>query len=156
MDFSKNSHVAAAFVKRSQVWYEGTDALAEGTALCFNIVRGTATAQDNTRSSHVIRPTSATAKAFAGVVARDYSAKAGGQFIEVNAPGSLGVKVLLASGNTVIGVTNIVFQHGEGSGKFIANAAVGKGAALAVQTTTGATSCYANLDEGVQSGGVAI
>jgi hypothetical protein len=154
MDASKNSHVAAAFVKRAQVWYEGTDALAEGTALCFNIVRGTATAPDGTRSSYVIRPTAATAKAFAGVAARDYTAKAGGQFIEINTPGSLGVKVRLTTGNTTIGVTNLVFVYGTGTGGFVANSGVGQGSALAVQTTTGAAFCYANLGEGVQSGGV--
>ena len=154
MDFGKNSHVKDQFVKRAMVWYAGTDAIAEGTALCYNVLLGTATTEDGTRSSYVIRPTAATALFFAGVVARDYTAKAGGQFIEINLPGSKNVRVLLTTGNTVVGVTNLAFVYGTGTGGFVANAAVGSGTAKAVQTTTGADYVNVFLDEGVQCGGV--
>lgn len=154
MDASKNSHVKDQFVKRAMVWYEGTDALAEGEAVCYNILSGTATETDGRRSSHVIRPTAATADAFAGVAARNYPAKTGGQFVEINLPGSRSVIVALSTGNTTIGVTNLVFLYGTGAGKFVANTAVGQGSALATQTTTGASKVQAVLGEGAQSGGV--
>lgn len=154
MDASKNSHIKDQFVKRAMVWYEGTDAIGEGEAVCYNILSGTATEVDGRRSSNVIRPTAATADAFAGVAARDYTAKAGGQFIEINLPGSRSVMVALNTGNTTIGVTNLAFLYGTGAGEFVADAAVGQGSALATQTTTGASKVQADLGEGVQSGGV--
>lgn len=155
MDFSKNSHVKDQFVKLNMVWYDGADAIAEGTALCYDITRGTATAEDGTRSSYVIKPTAASANAFAGVAARAYTAKAGGQFIEIYGPGSKGVKVALKSGDdTVIGVTNLCFLYGVGAGTFTINATEGQGSALAVQTTTDADTVSVFLGEGVQSGGV--
>lgn len=154
MDASKNSHVKDQFVKRAAVWYEGTDAIAVGEAVCYNILSGTATEIDGRRSSNVIRPTAATAKAFAGVAARNYPANSGGQLIEINCPGSRSVIVALSTGNTTIGVTNLVFLYGTGAGKFVADAEVGQGSALATQTTTGASKVQADLGEGVQSGGV--
>jgi len=154
MDFSKNSHVKDQFVKRAMVWFDSDSAVSEGTAVCYDFTRGTATEEDGTRSSYVKLPTSATANAFAGVVAREYSAKTGGQFIEINLPGSKGVRVRLNTGNTTIGVTNLAFLYGTGAGEFVADSAVGSGSAIAVQTTTGADYVSVFLDEGVQSGGV--
>ena len=160
MDISKNSHIKDQFTKRLMVWYEGTDAVQEGEAFCFEATRGVATDKDGTRSSVVIRPTAAVANFFAGVAARDYTAKSAnspGQFIELNGAGSRGVNVFVKSGvDTTVAVTNLTFEHGGATpGQFVINAADGQGSAIATQTVTGGGKVQADLSEGVQAGGVA-
>lgn len=137
MDASNNSHVKDSFRVTGWMWYNGADAIREGEAVCFDIANGTATAVNGRRQNQVVRPTTSTNMAFAGVAARDYQADAGGQFIEINMPGSKGVKVALGV-DTVLNTGVLAFTAGSGTagGRFVAGKQLGRGAAVPRQTVT--------------------
>lgn len=137
MDASKNSHVKDQNVIREMVWYEGTDAIMEGEAVSYLIATGTATAKDGKRSAHVNRPTTSTNRAFAGVAARNYPANSGGQFIEINCPGSKGVNIALGA-DTVLNTGILTFTAGSGTagGRFVKGGFEGRGSAWVRQTVT--------------------
>jgi hypothetical protein len=147
MDASTNGHIKQSNPIVEWVWYEGADALREGEAVCFNTDYGTATSVDCRRNNRVERPTTSNNKAFAGVAARDYSAKSGGQFIEIYAPGSKGVKIALAV-DTVIGTGLLTFtvagKYNVGAstglktdaGRFYTGKYLGRGSAIPRQTVT--------------------
>jgi hypothetical protein len=147
MDASTNGHIKQSNPIVEWVWYEGTDAVREGEAVCFNTDYGTAANVDCRRCNRVERPTTSNNKAFAGVAARDYTAKSGGQFIEIYAPGSKGVKIALAV-DTVIGTGLLTFtvagKYNVGAstglktdaGRFYTGKYLGRGSAIPRQTVT--------------------
>lgn len=147
MDVSTNGHMKQSNPIVEWVWYEGADAIREGEAVCFNTDYGTAANVDCRRNNRVERPTTSNNKAFAGVAARDYSAKSGGQFIEIYAPGSKGVKIALAV-DTVIGTGLLTFcvagKYNVGAstglktdaGRFYTGKYLGRGSAIPRQTVT--------------------
>jgi hypothetical protein len=137
MDQSTNGPKQAANVRVEWVWYEGVDILREGEGVCYNTNYGTATARDGRRLNHVERPSTSNNMAFAGVAARDYAAKSGGQFIEIYAPGSKGVNVALGV-DTVIDTGILTFQAGggTGAGRFVKAGYVGRGSIVPRQTVT--------------------
>lgn len=147
MDASTNGHIKQSNPIVEWVWYEGADAIREGEAVCFNTDYGTAANVDCRRNNRVERPTTSNNKAFAGVSARDYSAKSGGQFIEIYAPGSKGVKIALAV-DTVIGTGLLTFcvagKYNVGAstglktdaGRFYTGKYLGRGSAIPRQTVT--------------------
>lgn len=137
MDSSVNSHQKGADRIVKWVWFEGTDALYEGEAVNYNTDYGTATAIDGRRANRVERPSTSNSKAFAGVAARDYAAQSGGQFVEINCPGSKGVLIALGV-DTVIGTGLLTFQAGGGSGagRFYTGKYAGRGSAIPRQTVT--------------------
>jgi hypothetical protein len=137
MDQSVNGHVKQANVKLAFVWYAGADALFEGEGVCYNTDYGTATAVDGRRNNMVERPTTTNNGAFAGVAARNYSAKAGGQFIEIYEPGSKGVKIALGV-DTVLNTGLLTFTAGSNTagGRFYTGKYVGRGSAIPRQTVT--------------------
>lgn len=138
MDSSVNSHVKDGNRVVEWVWYGGSDAINEGEAVCYNTDYGTATAFDGRRCNHVERPSLDNNMAFAGVAARNYSARTGGQFIEINCPGSRGVKIALGV-DTVIGTGLLSFVAGaSGShrGRFYTGKYRGRGSAIPRQTVT--------------------
>jgi len=138
MDASLNGYVKQANVVVGYFWYEGADALAQGEALCFNTDYGTATAIDGRRHNHVERPSASNNRAFAGVVARDCQARAGGQFVECYLPGSKGVLIALAV-DAVINTGVLTFTAGaSGShrGRFYSGKFLGRGSAIPRQTVT--------------------
>lgn len=137
MDASKNSHVKDQNVIREMVWYEGADPILEGEGVSYLIATGTATAKDGRRCSHVNRPTTSTNRAFAGVAARNYPAVAGGQFIEINCPGSKGVNIALGA-DTVLNTGILTFTAGSGTagGRFVLGGFEGRGSARIRQTVT--------------------
>lgn len=147
MDASTNGHIKQSNPIVEWVWYEGADAIREGEAVCFNTDYGTAANVDCRRNNRVERPTTSNNKAFAGVAARDYSAKSGGQFIEIYAPGSKGVKIALAV-DTVIGTGLLTFcvagKYNVGAstglktdaGRFYTGKYLGRGSAIPRQTVT--------------------
>ncbi len=109
MDASVNGHLKSANVISQWVWFEGSTALTEGTAVVFNTDYGTAGDVDCRRNNHVELPGANSDKLeFAGVAARNYSASSGGQFIEVYAPGSRGVIVQLADNQTTTIGTGVI------------------------------------------------
>lgn len=147
MDKSINGHRAMENAIVEWVWYEGTDALLEGEAVCCNVDYGTAADRDCGRVNRVERPTTSNNFAFAGVAARDYSAKSGGQLIEINCPGSKGVNIALAV-DTVIGTGLLSFcvngkcdvgtQVGTDGGRFYTGKYKGRGSAIPRQTVAAA------------------
>lgn len=131
----------------AMVWYEGTDALYQGEGVCYNTDYGTATDADGRRCNRVERPTAANNRAFAGVAVRNYSAKAGGQFVEVFEPGSkcvpvaLGVDTVIDTGLitfAVAGRYNIGVSYGlkTDAGRFHTGKFKGRGSAIPRQTKT--------------------
>jgi len=137
MDKSLNGHEVGANVILEWVWYGGTDALKEGEAVCYNTDYGTATAIDGRRGNRVERPSTSNNLAFAGVAARDYSAKSLGQMVEIYGPGSKGVNVALGV-DTVLGTGQLTFQvgGGAGAGRFVKVGFPGRGSIIPRQTIT--------------------
>lgn len=147
------------------VWYEnavaGTgEAILEGQALCFNYdyTGDGATYSDARRVNHVEKPTVTNAQWFAGVAARAYSAKDGGQLIEIYCPGSVcNIHLNASAASTVVGQGLLTFDLTDGvEGQFLRTGMVGAGSAVPLQSTTGgsAQKCLALLQEGPPSGGV--
>lgn len=134
---SVDGHIKGARPVTLSVWYEGTDALSEGEAVCYNSDYGTATDADARRANKVERPTTSNNRHFAGVAARSYAARSTGQLIEIYAPGSKAVRVALAV-DTTIGSGLITFIAGEGtsSGRFYTGKYKGRGSAIPRQTKT--------------------
>ncbi len=151
MDKSVNSHEKGSNRIVEFVMYEGTDALKEGEAVCYNADYGTAGNIDGRRGNRVERPSITNSKEFAGVAARDYSAKPAGQMIEINCPGSKGVNVALAV-DTTIGTGLITFQAGggTGAGRFYTGKYKGRGSAIPRQTVT------ALLEGGMTGGTISV
>lgn len=129
------------------VWYEGTDVLYQGEAVCYNTDYGTAANADARRAHHVERPTASNHKAFAGVAAETYLASPTGQFIRIYEPGSKCVPVALAV-DTVIDTGLITFtvagRYDLGAdtglkteaGRFYTGKYRGRGSAIPRQTVT--------------------
>lgn len=147
MDKSVNSHVKDSNRIIEWVWYASTDAISEGEGFCYNTDYGTAASFDGRRGNHVERPTVSNNKAFAGVAARNYPASSTGQFIEINCPGSRGVKIALGL-DTVLDVGLLTFcvagRYNVGAstglktdaGRFYTGKYRGRGSAIPRQTVT--------------------
>jgi len=165
MNVSSNGPKQLAKGILDMVWYEGTDAIREGEAVCFNTDYGTAANVDGRRHCHVERPTTGNSKAFAGVAARDYSASSVGQYIEIYVPGSKGVKIALAV-DTVIDTGLLTFcvagKYNVGvstglktdAGRFYTGKYKGRGSAIPRQTVTallesGMTGAWSLATDGV-------
>jgi hypothetical protein len=137
MDRSNNGPAQLGNVILEWVWYEGTDALLEGEAVCYNTNYGTATSRDGQRCNRVERPTSSNNKAFAGVAARNYAASSTGRFVEIYCPGSKGIYIALGA-NTVIDTDFLTFTVGTAgeAGRFVRQGYRGRGSAYIRQTVT--------------------
>jgi hypothetical protein len=138
MNYTANGPTALPLAISSWVWYEGTDALREGEAVCYNTDYGTATSKDARRTNRVERPSLTNNRAFAGVAARDYPAATTGQFIEIYVPGSRGVNIALGV-DTVIGTGVLTFVAGAAGshrGRFYSGKYLGRGSAIPRQTVT--------------------
>jgi len=133
MDRSVNSHEAGANRIVEQCWTAVTGVIKEGEAFCYNTDLGTATEANARRGNRVERPSSSNNRAFAGVAARDYFASSTGQMVELNVPGSKGVKVALGV-DTVINTGILTFTTG--SGRFIKGGFQGRGSIAPRQTVT--------------------
>ena len=139
MDQSTNGPIKQSNARVEWVWYEGVDALFEGEGVCYNTNYGTAASADGRRCNRVERPSTGNNRAFAGVSARNYSAQSTGQFIEINCPGSKGVKVALGV-DTVIDTGMLTFQVAGGSaaGRFVKMGFQGRGSIIPRQTVAAA------------------
>ena len=149
-----NAHIAKPEQNPLWVWFEGATALLEGQGVCYNWDYGTATALDGKRSNRVELPSITNARWFAGVAARDYVARANGQFIEILAPGSF--CNILSKASTTIGVGRLTCQAGGTlAGYFRYAGFEGEGSAIPLQTvdrSTTAGKCFAKLESGAPSG----
>jgi hypothetical protein len=138
MDMSVNGPQKMGNLIIEEVWYEGTDAVKQGEALCYNTDYGTAADFDGRRCNRVERPSTSNNMAFAGVAERDYSAKNAGQRIRIAVPGSKGVPIALGV-NSVIGTGLLTFSVGTGGlGRFVKAGLPGRGSAIPRQTNASA------------------
>jgi len=152
MDHSVNGPQKMGNVIIEEVWYEGTDAVKKGEALCYNTDYGTAASFDGRRCNRVERPSLSNSMAFAGVAEQSYSAKAAGQRVRICVPGSKGVPIALAV-DTVIGTGMLSFIAGAvGShrGRFYTGKYKGRGSAIPRQTVT------ALLEGGMTGGTISV
>lgn len=149
------------------VWYESNAALEEGEAVCYNwnYTGDGATYSDARRANNVETPTTLNAQWFAGVAARAYSAKSGGQLIEIYVPGSvcnirLGINTSTVAGT--IGWNGILTFDvtSDYEGQFRYAGLIGEGSAIPLQTVTAdgvnTATCLAKLQTGEPSGGVEV
>ena len=136
------------------VWFEGATALKEGQGVCYNWDYGTATAANAARFNRVELPTILNSRYFAGVAARNYSAKSGGQLIEIYKPGS--VCNVLSKANSTIGVGILTCEAGGTyAGYFRYAGFEGEGSCVPLQTvdrSSTAGKCLARLQVGPPSG----
>ena len=154
MDTSINGYVKQTPTNVLWVWFEGSTALKEGQGVCYNFDYGTATAADGRRVNRVELPSTTNARYFAGVSARYYSAKTGGQFIEVYGPGS--TCNVLVGASVTLGSGIITCQAGgTDAGVFTYAGFEGEGSAVPLQTVDGSSTdklCLAKLQVGQPSG----
>jgi hypothetical protein len=168
-DRSVNSPLQNANSSPMWVWFNGTTALLEGQAVCYEYNYNapatpagapaeTAASVDGRRMNYVVLPTSSNGNWFAGVCASSYQASSTGQLIQIYCPGS--ACNVLTNANLTIGSGVITFQcGGTKAGYFTRAGFPGAGSAIPLQTldtssTAGKTFCY--LQEGAQSGGVEL
>ena len=165
--FAINAPLKKGNIKPLWVWFTGVGALKEGQGLCYDAhgivaggyaVEGTADAR---RYNKVALPTADLAGHFAGVASRAYSAKTGGQLIEIYGPGSVcnvltyNVTTVLANSTALVCSYDATGTTGSCAGTFKTGAATGKAGALALQSKTGTAAfalVLAVLQEGAQLG----
>lgn len=138
------------------VWFGGSTALSEGQGVCYNFDYGTATAKDGRRFNRVELPTITNNKYFAGVAARAYGARSGGQFIEINTPGSVcNVLSKYDSSSTDLGTVRLTCEAGgDYAGYFRYEGFPGEGSAIVLQKvdrSSAAGKCFAKLETGEPS-----
>lgn len=137
-DHSTNSYIGQGRVFAEWVWYEGADKLRKGEGLCYNSDYGTASNSNGERLNRAERPKPGNNLMFAGVAAHDYSAKSGGQFVEIYNPGSvcpvaIGQDVTIDTGL----ITAQAGSNGE-AGRFAFEGLPGRGSAVPLQTVSDA------------------
>ena len=137
MDSSVNGPQKMGNLIIEEVWYDGTDQLRQGEAVCYNVKYGEAAKFDGRRCNRVTRPSVENNNAFAGVLERDYSAKPSGQRVRICVPGSKGAVVALGA-DTVTGQGTLTFQVGGGSGagRFVKAGYSGRGTIVPRQTVS--------------------
>lgn len=153
-----------AKVETTRVFFEGTGAIAQGTAVCYNRDYGTATTLEASRDRRVELPNSTNHNWFAGVTMQAYPANPAGQWITIALPGST-VEVLTDGAITAIGQTAGFLTNDAGSnvssttiGKWSSTYCPGrgKGAVEFIQTAASAGLVLAVLLEGPNVGGVEV
>ena len=112
-----------------KVWYEGTDTIYNGYAMCYNHDYAT----DETMATRVEQPATANMKYFAGIVTGlPTSGRAGATELTLIEPASLGSVCLVWSAlNTTINSTQLALQNGSYA---LAAAASGPVVATAMET----------------------
>lgn len=141
--------------RKIRVYYEGTDALKEGYALCYNQDYGTAASVDTERQFRVEKPSTTNAMHFAGVVAESGEGKQGPCEVEIYLPGS--TCNVWGFVNATINVTRLTFAQGQYY--FYTQGFEGQGSGKARQTIDRSGTAgliYTTLEEGPQSGGVQL
>lgn len=150
---ASNYQDPVAFPKK--VFYTGSDAVVAGYGCCYDRDYGTATDNDGKRDARVALPDNTNNNSFAGVFAKSYAAKTGGQWVTIYVPGS--ICQIYVDASTTISETNYLTCQigGGGSGTFDVGSAgglMGRGTARIMQTRTGAGLVLAELIDGQESG----
>jgi len=150
MNESLNGHIKQGRVYSETVWFEGSTALLEGQAVCYNWDYGTASEADARRFNRVEVPSVTNAQYFAGVASRPYAARSGGRFIEIYKPGS--ICNVLSRADSTIGVGRLTFEitgTTATNGSFRYEGLEGEGSCVPLQTvdrSLAAGTCLAKLD----------
>lgn len=161
MNFNSARNVAQNPSDKQLVFFTGTTALSQGMGVNYDRdATGTAaTDNDTMRGVYVALPSITNNNAFAGVVTKNYSANASGQYIEIEVPGSI-TQILTIDSSSTIGELSFqtVICSGANAGKWTATPTpiMGKGVARVMQTLTAAGLCQAELMDGAESGEVDI
>lgn len=141
---------------KQRVYYSGTTTLTEGFPLCYNSDYGTAASIDAQRAYEVEDASTSNNKYFAGVVTESYAGVTNPQWIEIYLPGSYcNVQTDLSC---TIDVTTMTFKIADDEFGVTGVGFDGRGTALAKQTidrSSTAGLCYAYLQDGPESGGIA-
>lgn len=141
-----------------RVYYEGTDTLYTGYALCYNQDYGTAANVDESRMYRVEKPSTSNNMFFAGVVAPNSSGKTGPCWIDIFRPGSL--CEVYTNQNCTISTTQearITFEAGQYYFGGLLYGFPGQGSAIVKQTKDRSSTAglvQAELEVGQQSGGI--
>jgi hypothetical protein len=144
--------------KLKRVYYEGSDTLGTGYALCYNQDYGTAAEADVSRAKRVEKPSTSNNMFFAGVVAPSSGGLVGPCWIDIILPGSKSVEVY-AKANCTISTTQqrrITFEAGQYYFAGLGYGFPGQGSAIVKQTLDRSTAglLLVDLQEGEQSGGI--
>jgi len=100
-------------VETKRVYYEGSDTLQEGYALCYNFNYGTASAADTARLMRVEKPATANLEYFAGVVHPDSAGKTGPCYVTIIVPSVQGEAANVHTDqNCTLGTTELAAQDG--------------------------------------------
>lgn len=153
-----------AVVFLQEVYFEGSQTLEMGVAVCFNRLSGTATVAEQNRDARVTLPDNTDNNAFAGVTTRRYVGKVGGQWIQIARPGSVvPVRFNAAQniGQNTIGTFTFSSANGTDANAGIfrsdyAQRPVGAGSVRVLQTIAVAGLALCKLEEGEQNGGVEL
>jgi len=131
-----------ASFKKGMVWFSGSDAIAKGQGLCFNLdaltttTKQTATDKWGARAQKYVQlPDSTNNLAFAGVSTQNYPARAQGQLVEIWLPGGCAMVSQIAAStiNSTL-LTAIASDNAQLAGLFGNAGFEGRGTALALQT----------------------
>ena len=98
-------------LSKKKVFYEGTDMLHTGYALCYNRDYGTASASDINRACRVEKPATANLLWFAGVVVEGYDGVTGPCVVEITVP-SFGLVEAFCEENCTLGTTVLATKDG--------------------------------------------
>lgn len=155
-NFSVDGHIDQGNVFIARVWFNGSVALNEGQGVCYNWNYGTATDSEPRRGNEVEVPAILNARYFAGVCAQAVTARTGGQFIEINLPGSV-CNVWSGVSNTIgVGLTTCeAGTGGNGAGFFGRAGFEGRGSAVPLETVDRSSTaglCLCRLLDGDESG----
>ena len=147
-------HYNQAKGHKASVWFSGSTALKKGMGVCYNLDTYTALSGQavtdawGRRGNEVQVPGTSNNLAFAGVTTQAYTAKTGGQRIDIWIPGSI---CEVACGlPTVINSTRLTCSvNSADAGRFTLDGFKGRGSALALQTkanAAGADITFYSLD----------
>lgn len=147
-------HYNQAKGHKASVWFSGSTALKKGMGVCYNLDTYTALSGQavtdawGRRGNEVQLPGTSNNLAFAGVTTQAYTAKTGGQRIDIWIPGSI---CEVACGlPTVINSTRLTCSvNSADAGRFTLDGFKGRGSALALQTkanAAGADITFYSLD----------
>lgn len=128
-------HKSGARTIDRTVWFDSSLAIKRGEGVCYDVVEGTAGDVVGKRNNYVIKPSTAGAIHFAGVAAKDYAARTGGQQIVIHEPGSV-CQVALGVNTTINSGIVTCRSGGADVGRFSAVGFPGRGSAVPLQTKT--------------------
>ena len=101
-------------ISKKKVYFEGTDTLQEGYALCYNRDSGTAATATIARAYLVEKPATANLKYFAGVVSSESAGVTGPQWVTIiESRGAPTVTNVFTDQSCTLGTTKLAVKNGD-------------------------------------------